>query len=437
MKNLATVSASVYHKHYVDNAFAKAHEADHLENTHIITYTHYSKLQSAGYFLNRNFFRKSKNPKVIIGIGGLGDNLEKEKLESQLTALIKYLPNHVSLYVHAACHVKMLSYNSTTILGSQNISSTSMPYFSAAASQTYRHHEVQVEFQDNSLLCAKKLFSEVLCDPNLAILINRKSLASDVVSHLVTGFSLERHKQDIAFTQNLTKLMNSATQLPCKIELTPEPENNHQLVSLAIRLYQAKNITRTHINDLFEALYMNSDDHALGEDLSDCAFELSQLLEASDEKLIPEKNFLTPLLTSIYSREMVLDELCGLPTFIDTLKEIIEQHCVTSIDDFITEHQHHLVQRIMENPDYSQNPINLSRDSDGYLDEAAIMDALLDGVIDTTRYQNTLNLSAFTLAVHEAIDSHYITTASQIFEIIRDRQTKLFKIYERELLSAT
>lgn len=71
MKKLASVSADIFHKHYADNAYVSAHGAKSLDQTHIVTYTHYKQLQGAGYFLNVNFIGKSKAPRVIVGIGGL------------------------------------------------------------------------------------------------------------------------------------------------------------------------------------------------------------------------------------------------------------------------------------------------------------------------------------------------------------------------------
>ncbi|WP_122285691.1 hypothetical protein [Pseudomonas syringae group genomosp. 3] len=433
MKKLASVSADIYHKHYADNAYVNAHQSTNLNQVHIVTYTHYKQLQGAGCFLNMNFFRKCKAPRAIVGIGGLGFDLRYDVFEKQLKAFIKYLPKHVELYVHAACHVKMLSYDSVTALGSQNISPTSLPYLDAQASPIARHHEVQVEFQDHDLTCARAIFDEILCDPSLHLKLSRKSIASEVIAHLLKGFSFEVHKINMSIAHALGNFLDTDTSLPNGLNSIPRLEEKQNLISLAQHIYTAGVVTDAQVNDLFEILYAECDDCPLGETFTDKVFEISRMLELVNETSLPEKNIVLPILRSIYSKEMLLVDGEELSELIDELKNVIEQYSVTDRREFAARHQDSLVQQIIENPDFKQKAISNTRDNDGNLIEDKVRQALLAGTIDFRGYEEALDLSDFIFALHEVIESSYIAVVSNTFDRIRRMHTKLLDVYQREL----
>ena len=436
MKKLASVSADIFHKHYADNAYVSAHGAKSLDQTHIVTYTHYKQLQGVGYFLNVNFLRKSNAPRVIVGIGGLGFDLDRAKFEDQLTKFIKYLPAHVELYVHAACHVKMLSYDSVTVLGSQNISSTSLPYLDAQASAISRHHEVQVEFQDADLTCARAIFNEILCDPSLHIKLSRKSIATDVVEHLLKGFSYEVHKRNMEFANALETFLGKDELMEKRLVFVPGAVENQCLVSLVQRIYAAKVVTEDHVDELFEVLYADVGDFPLGEEFTDDVFEISRTLESVNEASLPEKDQVLTVLRSIYSKEMPLAEGEAFSEFIDELKSVIEHHNVTDALAFANQHQERLVQKIIESPDYKQQAIMDATDNDGSMVEGRIREALLDGRIDFSGYEMELNLAQFISALHAVIESSYLAVVFNTFERMGEMHAKLLDIYQRELAIA-
>lgn len=438
MKKIASVSADIYHKHYADNAYVNASEKTKLGQVHIVTYTHYKKLQGTGYFLNANFFKKCKEdgqnaPRAIIGIGGLGYDLKHDDFETQLENFIKYLPDNVELYLHAACHVKMLSYDSLTTLGSQNISSTSLPYLDARASPITRHHEMQIEFQDLGLTCAQAIFDEILCDPSLHIKLSRKSIAADVIAHLLKGFSFAVHKTNMKCAESLGNFLDKATPLPSRLDIAPRAENKQILISLAQRIYAARVVTNAHVEDLFKTIYLDFEGYPPGEIFADKVFKISQTLELINETSLPEKDTVLPVLRSIYSREILLVDDEELSEFIEELKNIIEQHSVTDRVALATRHQKSLVKQIMENPDYKQEAIMKARDNDGNLIEGSIREALLVGAIDFSGYVDALELSDFILALHKIIESSYISAVSNTFEKIHEMHIKLLDVYQREL----
>lgn len=438
MKKLASVSAAIYHKHYADNAYMNASEKTKLGQVHIVTYTHYERLQGAGYFLNANFFRKCKGsgenaPRAIIGIGGLGYKLKHDIFEIQLKNLIKYLPNNVELYLHAACHVKMLSYDSLTTLGSQNISSTSLPYLDAKASPITRHHEMQVEFQDLGLTCAQAIFDEILCDPSLHVKVSRESVAADVIAHLLKGFSFAVHKTNLKCVHTLGDLLDKATPLPSSLDIVPGIQDKQRLTSLAQRIYTAKVVTNAHVGDLFETIYEDFDGCPLGGIFSDTVFEISRILELINETSLPERDTVLPPLRSMYSGEMLLVDDEDLSELIDELKNVIEQHCVTDRVALAIHHQKSLVQQIMENPDYKQDSIMKGRDNDGNLIDGSIREALLMGAIDFSGYEEALDLSDFILDLHKIIESSYLSVVFNTFEKMHHMHRKLLDIYQREL----
>lgn len=435
MKKLASVDADIYHKHYADNAFGRTHQQARLENTHIVTYAHYEKLRNTGYFLNQHFFKKSWRPKVIIGIGGLGHKLQRDTFEEQLRLLIKFLPAHVELYVHAACHVKMLSHDTDTVLGSQNISGTSMPYLESGSSSGTRHHEVQIQFKDESLSCAKALFEEILCDPSLHLRLSRNSDATAVATHLIAGFALEGHRRKIDFTRNLGVLLGQDIEHPSHIDYEPTLEKNHYLVTAAAKIYGAAAVTKIHLNELFDILYADGDDFPLNEAFTNYVFEVSSLLEAVSEDTVPDKASLLDVLRAVYSREMPVVEGEPLDEFVDMLKTVIERHHATERGEFVNRHQHRLTHQVMENPDYAERAVSMARDADGNLDEYEVRSALLNDAIDPRRYMDVLDLSDFVADVHKEIEKAYIAAVASTFAALHERHAALLQIYQRELIS--
>lgn len=120
MKKIGAVVGDLYHRHYIDDAFATFKAAQGSNRVLVITYCSYEYLVDALEFLTEHVFPHGKSHRIILGLAGIGDgrNLNTKALQAELTTIIDRIPPTVELFLHVACHIKMLSYDSITVIGS-------------------------------------------------------------------------------------------------------------------------------------------------------------------------------------------------------------------------------------------------------------------------------------------------------------------------------
>lgn len=434
MKKLGSIVGDLYHKHYIEDAFASYKAAAGLKDVLVVTYCNYLDVVSALKFLNDHVFPNGERHRVIIGLGGIGDGrgLKVDRFKSELTTLIERIPVSVELNIHAACHVKMLSYGSLTTIGSQNLSSASLS-LSTRTHKKYKYHEAQIEFQDPDQLHAKKLFQEILCDSSMYARISSKSNAGAVADFIIKGAKAEGVVQKIQLATDLRELLNDSIAIPNSLMVEPSVENNLYFIKSLINFYQAKDVGSHHVDDLYRTIYTGAGDYPSGEDFTNYVFEISQLVELVDQIALPQKQAVLNIFRAVYSSRLGFAEEEDFESFVEELRAVVEHHYSTDMNELIDKHQYDLVQHIIENPDCTQ-VIEFCRTDEGVLAEQCIHRALLDGDIDVDGYLGDLDFSEYIRDVHKLFETYYIAGLHRAFGEVHGVYDDLNQAYEREIL---
>jgi len=435
MKKIGSVVGDLYHKHYVDDAFQRYKRTKGVKEALIVTYCGYLDIGKAFDFLKFHVFPNSETHRVIIGLGGIGNGrgLKESEFQSVLSDLIQQIPYNVELYLHAACHVKMLSYDSFTIIGSQNLSSTSLS-LSANPYAKYKFHEAQIEFKDPKQLHAKALIEEILCDSSMYARITRQSKATIIADSIIRGAKAEGVKQKIQLVKTLSGLLEKRVPIPARLNLEPSIENNVYFVKALIKFYNSTGTDLYGADELYQVLYPGNDDYPAGEELSRYVYDLSQLLELIDEVAFPQKQSVLNIFQAVYSSKLGFAEESDFQSFSDDLKSTIELHYATSMQVFIDKHQHNLVQRIIENPDCT-SIIESCRNDEGMLDEYCIHQSLLEGDINVNGYLDELNLSEYIEDVNKLFQKYYMSGLQRAFDAIHSAYDDYSQAYKRHMLA--
>ncbi|CRM50585.1 hypothetical protein [Pseudomonas sp. 58 R 12] len=436
MKKLGSIVGDLYHKHYIEDAFATYKATPGLKDVLIVTYCNYLDVVSALKFLNDHVFPNGERHRVIIGLGGIGDGrgLKVDRFKSELTTLIERIPVNVELNIHAACHVKMLSYGSLTTIGSQNLSSASLS-LSTRTHAKYKYHEAQIEFKDPDQLHAKKLFQEILCDSSMYAKISSESNAGAVADFIIKGAKAEGVSQKIQLATDLSELLNESIAIPSSLKVEPSVENNLYFIQALIKFYHAKDVGSHHVDNLYRTIYTDGGDYPAGEEFTDYVFEISQLVELVDQVALPQKQAVLNIFRAVYSSRLGFAEEEDFESFVEELRTVVENHYATDMNELIDKHQHDLVQHIIENPDCTQ-VIEFCRTDEGVLAEQCIHQALLDGDIDVDGYLGDLDFSEYIRDVHKLFEVYYIAGLHRAFDEVHGAYDDFSQAYEREILAA-
>ncbi|MGF6589989.1 hypothetical protein [Pseudomonas sp. 2835] len=370
MKTIANLSATVLHRHYGEHAFAEALALKELHGLQIITYGVAGNLASMVKHLHNTFLQRAKGScRVMIGLSSI-DKIGSEALAAQIYKLFEHFDpqSGIELFVHGACHVKLLSYRGVSFLGSQNLSGAAEPYFNGIEGKFYfnRFHEALVRIEDPGNVCARALFDRVLDDRMLCQRICRRSDAQAYAQALIEGVKIDTAASHVAQAMQLRTALDGVTRYIC---LEPECRDRVALFRLLSKIGQAS-APHTLVEELFDELY-GTDDFAEVKDEA-LLFRLWSLVHSLNDQLSLHKPKVLELLEEAEALEALKLDAQALQEFGQDLQQLADRHLLTDLEDFVEDQEFAIIQTIMSNPEYEHTYMYGTTDEDGNLDQQRI-----------------------------------------------------------------
>ncbi|QPG61754.1 hypothetical protein HFV04_019790 [Pseudomonas sp. BIGb0427] len=370
MKTIAKLSATVLHRHYGEHAFAQALAEKELHDLRIITYGVAGNLASMVKYLHNTFLRRAKGScRVMIGLSNI-DSIGSEALAGQIRKLFRHFDpqSGIELFVHGACHIKLLSYRGVSFLGSQNLSGAAEPYFNGIEDKLYfnRFHEALVRIEDPGNACANALFDRVLDDRMLCQRICRRSAAQAYADALIEGVKIDTAASHVAQALQLRAALKGLSGYIC---LAPECRDRVALYRLLSKIGQAS-APHTLVEELFDELY-GTDDFAQVKDEA-LLFRLWSLVHSLNDQLSLHKPKVLELLEEAEALEALKFDAQALEEFGQDLQQLAARHLVTHLQEFVEHQEFAIIQSIMSNPEYEHSYMYGATDEDGNLDHERI-----------------------------------------------------------------
>ncbi|WP_122316474.1 hypothetical protein [Pseudomonas cichorii] len=359
MKPLATINATLFHRHYGERAFNSSRPKSVRDLT-IITYADASNLSSLFGYLNKTYINKATGapPRIIIGLAGI-DVVQDQILRKALIKITEEMRDGVQLHLHAACHIKLLAHNDIAWLGSQNITRGAEPWFSGIrfSWKTYfnRYHEALIKIDPADSEWIDALCEQVLADQALCTRVEKTSLASNLVRALKRAANVNTTIENMHAGQRLRTLLDSQPVLVDAKGYSNGPAEACRMIY---------DIARGHsptgrMSALLEELYGDAD---LENIKSDTVYELIEVAEAISLNIPACDAFLNVLKASPRQTEQAEAELAEI------VQEIAHNHGLSDLEDFVAHQRHSIIQKIMQSSDSSASYLAGAMDNDGKID---------------------------------------------------------------------
>lgn len=382
MEELTSFRATLSHRHYGEGAFEHRKKQHSLKDLKIMTYGSAKSTKSLFRYVNQEYLQHADGypATVLIGLAGVADLTEQEQSDLAINIVsIADQQRQTDLYLHAACHIKLLSHDGRAYLGSQNLSYGAEPYFNGANSKKehfHRFHEVVLRVEDPDLSWVDNLFSLVLADHPLWVKVTSEHMDSKRARALVA-----------AFVKN-AQLKRVIDHLSAAIDLDTFIQSRPQLMSV-----EFSSMNNTELCKAVSAI-------AVAEDAA-------PLFDLFKSNLLPDPDF------SWFKREAVLEELKGIISAVgegfrakSALEELMEDdaplllddsndrrlveriralatlHDLESLEDYVVRHRGSIIHSIIESPDYSQDYMFGAIDNDGNVDESMLNQRFSSSVVE-------------------------------------------------------
>ncbi|TWD51961.1 hypothetical protein [Pseudomonas sp. SJZ131] len=442
MKQLAHVQSTVYYRHFSNDAFKKSKQYQQLKNTHIVTYCKSSGLIGTFNFLSKFFIDKSDSAKVIIGIS----DIDSDKLADSLRSVMKKITKNCDIYIHSACHVKMLSHDDMTILGSQNLSYTSQSYTANLNYKTahYRLNEALVECVDEHQECAKMLMVELLSDPAFFLKLEPLSRVdykdkhntkiNQLIADLREGHALDRSKANIKLAENIQHFITNSPALLSNSRFTVQVKDNLDLFRILKNMYQQRS-TRD-VETLLEILYgqdpfsifFNQQAHELLSTAESLAMQV-------DDDYFARKSEFHHIHDHILDAPDRLEEIAQAHSLFEEIDGIIDQYELLTPEHLLDHSEDDDISAEMESPDYSSDYAMLSRDNDGNIIES-VFRSKRDVALSTTEKLRLLDSKKLTHALNEVlgpfVECYLNTQYSRLLQVLQGSCDSLKNAYARD-----
>ncbi|SMQ22812.1 hypothetical protein SAMN04488483_0585 [Pseudomonas helmanticensis] len=366
MKKIGNIHGTVFHKHFSDDAFKKSMQQKKLRNSYISTYCSAGGLFRTYIFLNQHFIKKSDRAKIIIGIS----DIDSDMLIDGIIFIIDRMKTTTEVYIHSACHVKMLSHDDLTILGSQNLSYGSLSYTKNLKRNAghYRLHEALVEFEDTHQECAIRLTDELLSDPAFFLKLSKdekdKKSIERSVERLRWDHDLQRSKEHRELAEKIKNHVKTSEALISEIKLSVLLQDTEALFTTLKNMYKKR--SSSYLLELLEVLYSHDPFSAVfTNETYETLFITEALASEVDSAYFSELESFTALYEHILEAPDSLLEFSRNESLFDDIDAIIDRYRLLTPDEYINELEHDDINAEMESPDYSRDYTMLARDNDG------------------------------------------------------------------------
>lgn len=366
MKAIANLTATLLHRHYGEHAFAEALALDQLHGLQIITYGSASNLAAMVKHLQNTFLCRAKGScRVLIGLSNI-DGMDADALTAQIDQAFKHFDpaSGISLFLHGACHIKLLSYRGVSFLGSQNLSGAAEPYFNGIGGKAYfnRFHEALIRVEDPDNYCATTLFDEVLNDRVQCQQIEQRRDARVYAQALLEGVKIDTAASHVALAMQLRELLHGVERYIDVQAGSIERVDLFKQLSAIARASAPRKLVETLLNELY-----GSDNFA---DFKDQAllFKLWRLVDPLSDQLSRHKSQVLQLIEEAEALEQLLFAEETLDALAEDLQRLAEDRRLADLEEFVDDQQWAIIQAIQEDPRYEQSYLYGAVDEDGNLD---------------------------------------------------------------------
>lgn len=382
MEELTSFSATLSHRHYGEGAFEHRKKQISLKNLKIMTYGSATGAKSLFRYVSQEYLKYADGPPatVLIGLSGVADLNENGQLE--LATRIVSIANQerpVDLYLHAACHIKLLSHDGKAYLGSQNLSNGAEPYFTGANSgkqHFHRFHEAILKVEDQELSWVENLFDRVLADHPLWVKVTQEHTQLERAVSLVTGFvknaQLKRVVDHLSAVMDLDVFIQSGPEF---MSLEFNSMSNNELCKSLSDIAAAEDAAPFF--DLFKSDLLPDSDFSWFKHearLEQLKGIITAVGEGFREKRALEEIIEndTPLYLNDHNDQRLIERIRG----------IVIRHDLESLEDYVLRNRGEIIHSIMESPDYSQDYMFGAIDNDGNVDESMLNQRFSSSIVE-------------------------------------------------------
>lgn len=453
MEELTRFSATLNHRHYGEGAYEHQKQQPSLKDLKIMTYGAAVNAKSLFIYVNREYLSRAigSRPILLLGLAGVAElNAQQQEKLARTIIAIASQDKPADVYLHAACHIKLLSHDGVAYLGSQNLSNGAEPYFKGANSKKnyfHRFHEVILKVEDTDLRWVGALFDRVLADHPLWVKVTsehrNKEQAEALVARFVDNAQLKKVIDNLTAAFELDHFLRSSPEL---MPLEFSSPSNAKLCKGVAAIAEAENPI-PHLA-LLKSYVMLETDFSLFKDEMVVA-ELLEIISALTEGF-REKSALEEMLEDDTPLHLS-DE--GDLRVIDRIRAIAIRHDLESVDHYVEKHRDRIIHSVIESPDYSEAYMFGAIDNDGNVDEAMLSQRLSNSIsewewdadgelecheryvsldekldlIDTTKLWEDL-CAAFSVEIKTL-------WVNRVFEQAHALSAEIKKLYEHELKS--
>ena len=399
MKNIGAAQVNVFHRHFSDDSFAKVREQSQLTDLKIITYVGLSnrsnRILGALKYIYSNFVKEKCNAcQIVLGV----KKIQVERLEKDIGSVKEFLEDktNVTLYVHSRSHVKMISSQEITIIGSQNISQTSNNFFENASKgfkEVYNDHEVIFELTSGGYVLGENLFNEVVNDAYSCFLVQEQSPA-ELANQLRSGYQYKNIIKSKGYLRYIQEAINDVEFSYFNNEVEVNYYDIEILLGLLEVLHDNRFTSSAHDDSLAEiSHFLHGDDGIFRNGLlpADAVLELVAELQDTAMDSFP-KSISDNILKTLKEVENLMDfsDLRKLNTINsdamadlgEAILTIAENHHAVGVEDFLTEHRDEIAHRLTYDPS-DLDTFDLI-DDEGKIIEGRVMEKVYAGEISDT-----------------------------------------------------
>ncbi|GFM80091.1 hypothetical protein PSCICN_07830 [Pseudomonas cichorii] len=427
MKPLATITATLFHRHYGERAFNPSTPKSVRDLT-IITYADASNLDSLFRYLNSTYLARAIGTpaRLIIGLANI-DKTATNTLHEALEEITKNLRADTKLHLHAACHIKLLAHDGVAWLGSQNVTRGAEPWFSGISWKTHfnRNHEALIKVDPADSEWIDDLCARVLDDQALCTQVKKDSLPSEVVRTLKRASTVNSTIENMIAGQRLRELLDSP------LELVDVEGSSQSPAEVCRALYDIArgHFTAQRVSALLEEIY---GDKGLENIKCNNTYDLLEISSAISANIPACDAFLKVLEESPKHAEETEKEL------VEIIQELAQNYGLDDLEEFLARQRSSIIQKIMQSPDSSDSYLRGAIDNDGSIN-AELLDLRLSQTSGSFSIPAHYQLEHIDLGpILKDLDKHIHRLVKQnwvrnVIALGRDLVKEIDRLYEREL----
>jgi len=382
MDELASFNTTLNHRHYGEGAYEHRKQRSSLTDLKIITYGAATGLQSLFRYVDQEYLKRAAGSpaKILLGLAGVAelDDTQAGVMTETVMAIARQLPTS-DLYLHAACHIKLLSHDGIAYLGSQNLSNGAEPYFEGAnSSKKYfnRFHEVILKVEDTDLAWVNTLLCKVLADHQLCVRITSehqdRTLAQELIKRFVHNAKLARIIENITTGSLLEAFLQ---QKPSLMAVEFNETSAAETCKLVAAIVQER-APKLRLDELKELLLPETDFSWFKQ--ANPLAELKRIISRLGEDF-PGKVALQRKLDD--EQPLVLPDGSD-ECLIEGIRKVARSHDLESLDEYVQKQRNNIIHSIIQSPDYSQHYMFGAIDNDGNVNEELLNNRFSDSDVE-------------------------------------------------------